>query len=448
MTELAPKVPSLRVIFASYHASFDPSNGAARTMRDVLHVLAQDGVGTASLSGPCVDTLAESPRVVVRGMLAAQGSQSLERELPGGASLVAVRDRRTPSFCYLPSAPNGPEPAPAQAEQFLDLLRQMLSAHKPHVVLTYGGGQITRSILRACKEAGARTVVRIMNLRYGRRDLFDAVDGVLVPAPWVVAHYARTLKLDTHCIPCPLDWDRTVVPHQGAQFLTYVAPCQDKGLPWAARVLSEVEKARPDIPVLVVEGRGDLDAFARALPPGAGRSFQCSKTVADPRSFLRQTRVLFMPSYVEPSGRLAQEAIINGTPVVASDRGGLPWTVGDAGTCLPIDVEFSGMNDALPSVRMVRPWVEAIARAWDEGPGREALLQHGRLRRVEWEPAQLAARYRAYLEDLAGRSVANGSATGPLSDLYASLHDDGTAAQDSAAAEAPWLQVTPRPPPQ
>ena len=57
----------------------------------------------------------------------------------------------------------------------------------------------------------------------------------------------------------------------------------------------------------------------------------------DPRHFWSVTRVCLMPSLVaETQGLVAVEAMANGIPVIASDRGALPETLGGAGIVLPL----------------------------------------------------------------------------------------------------------------
>jgi glycosyltransferase involved in cell wall biosynthesis len=57
----------------------------------------------------------------------------------------------------------------------------------------------------------------------------------------------------------------------------------------------------------------------------------------DPRDFYRVRREVRMPSlWREPLGRVTVEAIANVIPVLASDRGALPETPGDAGFVLTI----------------------------------------------------------------------------------------------------------------
>lgn len=57
----------------------------------------------------------------------------------------------------------------------------------------------------------------------------------------------------------------------------------------------------------------------------------------DPRKFYAVTKALLMPSlWNESFGLVAAEAMLNGTPVLASNRGALPETVGEGGLLLDI----------------------------------------------------------------------------------------------------------------
>ena len=56
----------------------------------------------------------------------------------------------------------------------------------------------------------------------------------------------------------------------------------------------------------------------------------------DPRRFWRLTKICLMPSlWWENQPLVAVEAMINGIPVVGSDRGGIPETLGDGGCAFP-----------------------------------------------------------------------------------------------------------------
>lgn len=74
----------------------------------------------------------------------------------------------------------------------------------------------------------------------------------------------------------------------------------------------------------------------------------------DMRTLYARARLLLAPSQWEEAwGRVATEAQINGIPVLASDRGGLPESVGPGGVLAPHDAPMA-------------VWREAFSRIWDD----------------------------------------------------------------------------------
>jgi glycosyltransferase involved in cell wall biosynthesis len=73
----------------------------------------------------------------------------------------------------------------------------------------------------------------------------------------------------------------------------------------------------------------------------------------DMRALYARARLLLAPSQWEEAwGRVATEAQINGIPVLASDRGGLPESVGPGGVLAPHDASME-------------VWQDAFSRIWD-----------------------------------------------------------------------------------
>jgi hypothetical protein len=65
-----------------------------------------------------------------------------------------------------------------------------------------------------------------------------------------------------------------------------------------------------------------------------------------------------MPSlWRESLGRVAIEAMANGIPVLASDRGALSETLGDAGFVFTIPERCTPGSGEVPAAREVAPWV-------------------------------------------------------------------------------------------
>jgi glycosyltransferase involved in cell wall biosynthesis len=66
-----------------------------------------------------------------------------------------------------------------------------------------------------------------------------------------------------------------------------------------------------------------------------------------------------MPSVWEESfGLVAAEAMVNGIPVVASNRGAIPETLGHGGVVLPIPAWISTTTRQIPTRDEIRDWIE------------------------------------------------------------------------------------------
>ena len=113
-----------------------------------------------------------------------------------------------------------------------------------------------------------------------------------------------------------------------------------------------------------------------------------------------------MPSlWRESLGRVPIEAMANGIPVLASDRGALPETLGDAGFVFTIPDRCTPASSVVPTAQEVAPWVAVIERLWDD-PEFEA--EHRRRALTEarrWDGDKLAEQYEGFF-----RSLCRGSA--------------------------------------
>lgn len=83
--------------------------------------------------------------------------------------------------------------------------------------------------------------------------------------------------------------------------------------------------------------------------------------------------VLFEESF----GRVAAEALGVGVPLVASNRGALPETVGDAGILLDVPERLTPTSQEKPTAVDAAPWVDAIISLYDAEARRKTLRQKG-----------------------------------------------------------------------
>jgi glycosyltransferase involved in cell wall biosynthesis len=202
---------------------------------------------------------------------------------------------------------------------------------------------------------------------------------------------ARRIKdyvgLDSHVVPPLIDarYYRTETSRNRVLFVNTVPR---KGLD----IAFAIAERRPDIQfdfvlswILKPERIAELEARANR----AGNIVLHPPT-DDMRSLYATTRLLLVPSQWEEAwGRVVSEAHLNGIPVLGSDRGGLPESIGSGGLMLPAEAPLED-------------WLAALSRIWDEPESYETYVRAARLysNRPEIQPAAIVSRLSTILEDV------------------------------------------------
>jgi hypothetical protein len=93
---------------------------------------------------------------------------------------------------------------------------------------------------------------------------------------------------------------------------------------------------------------------------------------------------------------VAAEAMLNGIPVLTSNRGALPETIGAAGFLLDIPARYTPETRELPTAEEVAPWVETIIHLWDDAAEYDRWSRAAREHAQQWHPDRLAPIYREF----------------------------------------------------
>jgi glycosyltransferase involved in cell wall biosynthesis len=389
-----------RLLLCSYHCYLDPSSGAALSTRDLLELLAGRSWPCGVFCGPLLDF--EQPRPlepllreqqipleVVRGQLGA-ADFSLFNCVPGGV----------PVTVFEPAAAR-PSQSPGRAEggAFLRLFDAIVERFRPDLLLTYGGSWLAPPLMAAARRRGLAVVFSLRNLAYHGASLFRDADAVLVPSRFAAEHYRRALGLSCTAIPGPWRWERLRCPQVEGRYVTFVNPQPHKGVFWFARLAQELGRLRPDIPLLVVEGRAGVDWLARTGVDLSGlTNLHRMANTPDPRDFYGVSRVVLMPSLVpEAFPRVAVEACLNGIPVVGSRRGGLPEALHEAGFVFDIPARYTPQSRLVPTAEEVAPWVETVIRLWDDAAFYERERRRCLAAAEAWRPERLLPLLEAFL---------------------------------------------------
>ncbi len=363
-----------RLFFVSFACYLDDASGAAVACRALMEALGRRGFSVEVLSGPVLERAVE---VDLPSWLAARG---LPVDIQGADSwdVGALGSRPTSPLhlhlilggvpirllvgSTLPHAPSGHE-----CRQFLRLFEEARARGRPDVVISYGGGPLTREVFRSAKARGAVTVFSLHNLRYQDPAPFTDVDAVLVASRLAAEHYRSALGLRCTVLPNLVDVARARAPDRQPTYAVFVNPTVEKGVAVFARIALELGRRRPDIPFLVVESKGtEADVAACGLDLRVHGNVFFHGHTNDPRRFWRLARICLLPSLVSENQPLvAIEAMLNGVPVIGSNRGGIPETLGSAGLIIPVPDRLSPASLIVPTAEETVPWVEAILALWD-----------------------------------------------------------------------------------
>lgn len=376
-----------------------------------MELFAARGLDARVLSGGLLDYSKETSLLSVLvglGVPYRRGKAQLSGMSIGNCVQVFDLELNGVRVALMPTASSvgGNEVDRVEAAAFVDLGTQILERFRPQVVLTYGGLQPNQQLIGIARNLGCVVVFHLRNFAYTLNipKFFDIVDGLVVTSPFAGRHYTKVLGRECKVIPNSLRADQIVAHDRRPEYLTYVNPVPAKGVAVFARIAVEIDRRRPEIPMLVVESRGLVDGLANVgIDLSMVQNLHRMANTPDPRDFYRVSRVILMPSlWWETFGRVAAEAMANGIPVLASDRGALPETVGAGGFVIPIPHCYTANGDGgVPTAEEVEPWIKIIERLWDD-PEWEAAQ---RTRAIEaaywWDEDRVFAEYMSYFHSLA-----------------------------------------------
>lgn len=396
-----------RLLFASTHCPLDPSSGAALATRDLLELLASRGVDCRALACGVLDYAEATPIEAVLDGMGVAYHRATARLSDGRPVAALDAEAGGVRVTVLPIANSQPDRAPdrAEATAWLDLAEQALDRFRPEVLLTYGGHPANLELMRRARRRGVAVVFHLHNFSYDDRSAFADASAVLVPSEYSRQYHARRLGLESVALPIPLLRGRIVAADPEPRYLTFVNPQPAKGATVFARIALELGRRRPEIPLLVVEGRSGADGLAGCgLDLSGLENVHRMPNTADPRAFYRVSRAVLVPSlWRESFGRVAAEALANGLPSLASDRGALPETLGEAGFLFAVPPRCRPDGREAPTAREVAPWIATIERLWDDPAFEASHRERANAEAGRWDEDTIACRYLEFFASLVTR---------------------------------------------
>lgn len=370
-------MPSLLCLLPQ--SPLDTASGAAASERVTCEMLARAGWRVRVLALTATEATSVLPGLEAITRFGISGVRSSRA---GDGSPLHDFLHRGVHYSLVDTGPLGVDQARRAAVAATDsLLQQELERALPDLLLTYGSSEAEVRRRARVRQSGTRVIFSVHNLAYTHPRAFESVDAILAPSQYAANFYRQHGNQFITALPQPIDVEDSVPAIAGRTFVTFLNPTPAKGVHIFLRLVRACAVLAPDLPFLAVESRGGAAALAcAALAEGCQvptlENLFVARNTPHPAGVYGVTRVLLVPSLTEAAGRAPVEAQLNGIPVLASDRGGLPETVGRGAIVLPV----SDPEIPLDSDSCLAAWVRELLRLHRD----EAYYQ-------QWSDAALAA---------------------------------------------------------
>ena len=386
-----------RILMALPQMPQDPASGAARTAQTACEMASEAGFEVRALATTATERgIKADPLEFLRG-------QGLDVDVKPASSSNFREFRFMQRGIHYTLIDTGRFAVTnwesVYGRRFDILFDRELEAFTPDILFTYGGLADDLRRHRRARLRGCRIAFCVFNLAYMMPGFFDPIDAVLTPSEFMAQRYRDALGVESTPLPTPVDFDDVVATERDPIFVTMVNPSVEKGLFFFARLAEEIGRRQPNIALLAIESRGTAGMVAKAGLLGGfdlmrHENIMIAGPVPKPRDIFATTRVLLVPSvWEEPSGRVVAEALVNGVPVLVSDRGGLAESANGAGFVLPLPADLTSGTNRPVSAEAVEPWLEVIVKlAFDEPFYEDAVARTREAARM-YERATLASRY-------------------------------------------------------
>ncbi len=383
-----------KIAFVSWHNYLDQSNGASISTRELLLELARRGWDVSTL---CAFSQDRSSPYSLEQLLDEHRLRLILKKSQNHFDLASFNDHGIRSIVFVP---HGEETTSRSGTDFLSLVGPMLERNKPGLFLTYGGYELARPLNKLAFESGRQVCVFFHNFAHRNKKNIEFAKNIYVPSNCAADVYRERFGVDVKSIPPLIRPFMRRIEENGSlperKYCVFVDPEISKGFSIFVSLARAAYTLMPDIRFLLVEGRENLEIIKRRCMPFLQgiKNVDFMHSTTNPQDFYELARVLLVPSLnPETFCRVAAEALMNGVPVLASDRGALPEVIGDAGISIPPPSSLPENTVRLLSDEELEPWITSLRRLWYDCDFYDFLRQKGIVRSRCWEYSHVADLY-------------------------------------------------------
>ena len=350
----------MRILFASTYCLLDTTSGAAIATRELLDQLVRLGLPCTAVTASIFDPT----RQVSLEEMVTQFSTAItaRQDRSGSGFLVEVSHNGITHTILKTGRSHRQFLTPQEEAALLSVVDRKISDFHPDLLLTYGGLSTERMIHRLARQKRIPVVFYLHNSLYRKAETFSDVDLILVPSNFLSDFYSQKLGIRSSVLYPFFKSDHCLATDRNPRFVTFINPVPEKGLTLFARLVAEALRQKPRAEFLVVESRWTQADVARTgLKLDRIPNVRVIPHQQDMKTVYAETRVLLHPSFsVEAFPRTIIEAQLNGIPVMASRRGGIPENLNGGGFLFDIPERCTRNPLAVPTSEEVQPWIEQL----------------------------------------------------------------------------------------
>ena len=342
----------MKSLWVSPFALQDKSNGAAIRCKLTLEMLAERGHDVKAMT---MD-LEDAPKGLANTEVEKHEQDRFQFFEENGVQYFVLNVRNTHQG-WLPIGRVNLD----KFSEFMVLHGEMLQKFDPDVVIGFGADVVSCALRHEAKVRGYPTVYMLRNGLH-EEFAFSDCDAVLTNSQ---ATAERTLKMNgvkAQAIGNVFDPKACIAKTHHRRYVVMGSAYQHKGV----ALYIKLARMCPELQFCLVQSR-DSEPELWKLKENGEKVKQLPANLRiipfqpDVRALFAQASVLVVPSvWFESWGGIASEAIMNGIPVLASDSGGLPEVVGQAGVTLSLPQSMIEHPDTVPEEKDVQPWVDAL----------------------------------------------------------------------------------------
>jgi glycosyltransferase involved in cell wall biosynthesis len=244
----------------------------------------------------------------------------------------------------------------SKERQWFECLDKRLQDYKPDIILshnihhTYTSSLLNHAVLQ---DYPVFYFLRSLSkdMESGSARLPDKLHAI-ANAPFTASAVSKLSNQEIGIVLPFVDLDNYQVSNRSRQYITFINPIPQKGL----EIAIEIASLLPQEKFLFVKGKwGNVSSsyIETCLEPAYKLSnIEVWEHQQDMRHVYGVTDILLVPSqFIETFGRVIIEAQVNGIPVVASNVGGISYTLGAGGILVDPADNLQMYVDALKKLR-------------------------------------------------------------------------------------------------